>query len=356
MSLFAGILRVEDTNTALTAINGANDTIAESIGQILAKYERERNAAQALFVDSETTKFTERVRFGGYDEGQEIGPDGRPLETFVGGKYDVAYPLERFGWALGWNEETFARMTVADLDRETGAKIAGNARRHMRSIFRALLRSANDTYIDELNGSLTVRRLANQDGTLFAAFPDTDAEAQDNHYLTSGYASASMSATNNPFATLAAEVKEHFTAETRIVAFINTAQRPDVITRLPNFQDKDVEGIIPAASQARAADPGFTVPGEFIGVDGDSGVYVYVYNRVPSGYIVGGTVDEARPLKRRVPAEATLRGFKVRAEELHFPFYKRTWIDRFGYGVANRLSWVCLQLTTNGSYTDPTGI
>ncbi|HVL24875.1 MAG TPA: hypothetical protein VM450_12375 [Thermomicrobiales bacterium] len=354
MSIFAGILRVEDTNTALTAIDP--QAISEGIGLVLARFQTERNTLQGLFVDSETDQYSERVRGGGFDEGQEIGPDGRPLETYVGGMYDVAFPLKRIGWALGWNDETFARMTVADLDREVASKTGGNAKRHMREIFRALMLKDNFTFVDELRGSLTIRRLANSDGTLYPPLTSATDEAQDNHYLVSGYAAGSMSATNNPFVTLANEVREHFGTTTRVVAFINTAQRTQVLTLLPNFTDVRVEGVTPAFGESEAINPGLAVPGDFLGVDDDSGVYVYVYDRVPADYIVGGAIDQARPLRRRVPAEASLRGFTVRAEETHFPFYKRTWIERFGYGVANRVSWAAMQLTTNGTYTDPAGL
>jgi hypothetical protein len=354
MSIFAGILRIEDTSTALTTLDPTQ--IAEVMPDVLAKYVEERNAAQGLFVEAETTEYKERYRAGGYDEGQEIGPDGRPLETYVGGAYDVAYPLERFGWAYGWNEETYAAMTVADLDRETDAKLAGNARRHMRSIFRALLRKGNYTVIDDLHGEITVRRLANGDGTLYPPTANGDTEADDNHYLTSGYAPGAMSSTNNPLVLGATEAREHFSSTSRIVAFINGAQRGDFLTRLPNFEDAKKEGIQPGSADAQAIDPNLNVPGDFLGVDGDSGVYVYVYDRVPATYILMGAVDEAKPLKRRVPRFITLQGFTVRAEEAHFPFYKKTWIERFGYGVGNRLGWVAIELTADPTYDDPTSI
>lgn len=357
MSLFSGILQIEDTSTYLTAVQNQGEVdFNAAINAVLQKFQTERNQAQSLFVDSQTPQFMETIQQGGFDEGQEIDADARPLETYVAGEYGVAYPLKRIGWALGWNEETFAAMTVADLDRQVAAKTAGNAKRHMREIFRAILRKNNYTFPDEYHGELTIRRLANSDGTTYAPLANADEGTDDNHYLVSGYLSNAMSASNNPFVTLANEVREHFSTTTRVVAFINSAQRADVLSLLPNFVDKDVEGIDPAPSEARANNPGLAVPGDFLGVDGDSGVYVYVYDRVPATYIAGGAVDESRPLKRRVPAIASLQGFSVRAEELHFPFYKRTWIERFGYGVANRVSWAVIQLKASGTYDDPTGL
>jgi len=350
MALFAGLLRTSEA-TPLTSIS--EDDATSVINAVLATYQAERNAAQGLFVAEQTTNHTERVQLGGFDEGQEIGPDGRPRETYTSGYVDAAYPLKRIGWALGWNLETFARFTVADLDRQVAAKTAGNAKRHMREIFRAFFDNVNGTFIDEDYGSLTIRRLANTDGSLFPATTGTDAEAQDNHYLVSGYLTGAMSATNNPLVTLAAEVREHFDATSTVVAFINSAQRANIVTLLPSFVDAPTEGIVAAPADAQALDIDVTVPGEFIGTDGDSGVRVYVYNRVPATYIVGGVVGAPAPLKRRIPAIASLQGFAMVDEERHFPFYKRTWIERFGYGTANRLSFAVMQLKASGTYDVP---
>jgi len=349
MSLFAGILRTEDTNAALTSFDP--EIIEEGINSILATYVAERNAAQSLFVASEVTVASQRIRAGAIDEGQELGADGRPLETHVGGYYDVGFPLKRVGWAVGWNRETFAHMTVADLDREVGAKVAGNARRHTREIMRALMAdNANFTYTDELAGNVTVRRLANTDGT---SFYYGGSEQEDNHYLSSGYANTALSATNNPFVTLAAEIREHFDTTTRIVAFINSAQRAEVLADLTTFVDTAVVGIEPANDTAVALDQGINVPGDFLGIDSASGVFVYVWDRIPASYVYAQAVDEARPVSRRVPSPESLRGFTLLPEESHIPFYKRTWLELFGYGVSNRLSAAVMFLDA-GAWADPT--
>src|SRR5690606_1743693 len=102
------------------------------------------------------------------------------------------------------------------------AKVVGNSRRHMREMFRALLAKDNYTFQDTKHGDLTIRRLANGDAQ---TYPMDDDQATDDHYLVSGYAAADISAVNNPFVTLAEEVREHFQSDTRIVAFINQAQR-----------------------------------------------------------------------------------------------------------------------------------
>lgn len=347
MSLFAGILRTEDLNVALTKYEP--DVLSDAIDEVLRKFEQERNETYGLLVESTTTNPTAVFREAGFDEGQEIGPDGRPLETHVGGKWDIALPQKRVAWALGWNRETAALMTIADLDREVVAKTAGNARRHSREMRKALMLKDNYTYQDELNGNLTIRRLANSDGTRYGT-----PGSEDNHYLVSGYAASAISPTNNPFATLATEIREHFSSDSRIVAFVSSAQVPVIQSGLTTFVDTGVEGIVPANNTAVANAPGLSVPGYFLGIDSASGVYVYVWDAIPANYILGGAVDELAPLRRRIPVAPSLQGFQQLEEESHLPFYKRTWIELFGYGVSNRLGWASMFLDPGSTYTNPT--
>lgn len=353
MSLLAGILRVEDTKP-LTAL--APDVVADAVNQLLERYQQERDQFLNLLVDGEVINPQMSFTLGAIDEGQELGPDGRPLETRPFGKIDVAFPLKRIGWATGWNFETFAYMTVADLERLTAARQGGNARRHVREAFRALFNNVNYTFTDDRHGNLTIRRLANQDGTIYPPAYGADAEAEDNHYLVSEYAPDAMSATNNPFATLAAEIKEHFDTTTAVVAIINPAQRAEVLTALTNFVDAPTAGIRQGDDTAVAeALEGINVPGTFLGTDGDSGVFVYVDDRqrVPANYIAAFGVGVAPPLKRRVPEAESLRGFKLEADEDHDPMFKRTYRDRWGYAAANRLGAAIMFLDAGSSYTIP---
>lgn len=347
MSIFAGILKIEDLDIALADVGQTE--IENAISAILAKHQQDRDQTYGMIVETDTTDATSRTRDGGIDEGQSLGPDGRPLETHVGGYYDTGFPLMRIGWALGWNRETFAHMTVADLDREVSAKVSGNARRHAREMRKALMLKTNYTYADELRGNITVRRLANTDGTIFQPL-----NAEDNHYLGSGYLASAISPTNNPFMTLAAEIREHFTGNSRIVAFVAPDQVAIISTALTTFVDTNVEGIVPSSLTSYAVAPGVSVPGHFLGIDGASGVFVYVWDAIPASYILAGAVDEAPPLRRRVPGPTSLRGFTLLPEESHIPFYKRTWMEIFGYGVANRLGWACMHLNAGSTYTDPT--
>jgi hypothetical protein len=269
----------------------------------------------------------------------------------------VALPWDRYGWSIGWDRETFARMTVGDLERHLSASQVGNNARHLSEQFRALFGNANYTFADDDFGSLTIRRLANADGTTYPPVPGSATEADDNHYLVSEYAPTAMSATNNPFAALKAKIAGRFGAMVNVVAVINPAQRAEVMIDLPSFVDASVAGISAGANTAIAsALGGINVPGTFIGVDGDSGVYVYVNDegRVPANYILAVGVGLPAPLMRRVPREATLQGFKLEADNEHDPLYQRIYRDRFGYAVVNRLSAAVMFLDAGETYVVPT--
>lgn len=356
MTVLAGILRTEDL-TPIADIPVTDMTTA--VQEILNRYVAERNEATNLFVQETTTVRSERIASGGVDEGQMLGPDGRPLETRPAGQIEVAYPWNRFGWAFGGNSETAAAMTVADTQRNVNSITGGNAKRHVREINRSFYNNANYQFTDEKtfdgdSGTLTIRRLANGDGTLYSPTINSDDESDDNHYLVSGYVAGDISAANNPFTTLANEIREHFDSVETVVAFINSAQRNDVLTGLPNFVDADVEGITRGATDSRAAALGGTnVPGDFLGIDGDSGAYVYVWDRTPAGYTSGFAVGQPAPLKQRIPRIVSLQGFRLEAEEEHNPMWKRTYRDRFGYAVANRIGAAVMQLKAIGTYDVP---
>lgn len=337
MSLLAGILRIEDT-TLLANLTAPE--VNDAVNMLLARYEAERNAWQNFLVEDETTDWKTLYNIGAVDEGQRVGPDGRPLETRPTGQIESAYPIERYAWAMGWNYETFAHMTAADLERVIKAHQGGNAKRHMTEQFRALFNNANYTWKDPVHGDLTIRRLANSDGTLYPPTFSSDSEAQDNHYIVSGYANSAVSATNNPFVTLKAEIIEHFTEVTSVVAIINSAQQAEIQNDLPSFVDGVVDGVVQGNDTAVATpDAGLNVPGSFIGIDSASGVRVYVSDsgRVPADYIYAQAVGVPKPLRRRVHVPQSLRGFKLEGDEAHVPLYKRSFWDRFGYAVGNRL-------------------
>lgn len=347
MGQLAGILRREDA-TLLTEIVETDTTSA--VNEMLAAYQKSRNEAFALLVAEQTTARQERVKTAGIIRGQRLNRDGRPLEERAGAQYEVAYEWHRFGQALGWDREAYAYMTVADLERNVIGITAGNLEDHKVEAFRAILVRENHQYADE-EGTITIRKLANNDGTLYAL--PTGATAQADHYIVAGFIASAISATNNPFALLRAKLRI-FSQTARVVALVNELQLPDIQNGLTAFTDVPVAGLSTGLGQQVATPFGdAAVPGTFAGVDGATGVHVYTTNHVPDDYMIGQVIGAPAPLKRRVPKPVSLQGFSLEAEETHDPFYKRHYRDRFGYATANRLGMAVLQLKASGSYDTP---
>ncbi len=348
MPQLPGILRVEDA-TLLTQVPETDTTSA--VNAMLEAYERNRNEAFALLVDEQTTARQEVVKTAGLIRAQRLNRDGRPLEERVGAEYEVAYEWHRFGYALGWDREAYAYMTVADLDRNVIGVTAGNFEDHKVEAFRAIFTNTNHPFTDE-QGSLTIRALANQDGTLYAL--PTGATAEANHYIVSNFTAATMSDTNNPFALLRAKLRV-FAPTARVVALVNELQLPQIQAGITAFIDVPVAGISSGFGDQVATPFGdAAVPGTFVGVDGGTGVHVYTSNHVPADYMIALVIGAPAPLKRRVPQPVILQGFSLEAEETHDPFYKRHYRDRFGYAAANRLGMAVLQLKASGTYDVPT--
>jgi hypothetical protein len=351
MGQLLGILGAGD-NTMLSALNPV--TVTDAVNQVLARYNAEKQTAFSFFVEGETTDWKTVYALGGGDEMQELGPNGRPIEQRVTGSWEVAYPIRRYAAAIGWDYETFQYLTAADLERQVDSVAISNAKTHRKQIMRAIFGNANYNWTDVQgqHGVLTIRRLANSDGSTYPATATSDTEADDNHYLVSSYATASISDTNNPLVTLRDEIREHFGGTGRIVAVINSAEQAK-IQALTQFTDAPTAGVTPGSDTA-VADAGIPgVPGRFIGIDGASGVYVYVWDRIPATYIFARDMDQPAPLKRRVHSAPALQGFKLEAEDVNHPLYKRSWWDRFGYAAGNRLNGAVMFLDAGSSYTVP---
>jgi hypothetical protein len=306
-------------------------------------------------VEDQTTEWKTVYNLISGDEMQELGRHDQPIEKRVTGSWETAYPIKRYGDAIGWDYETFQYMTVATLEKNVNSKVIGNAKTHRRQIMRALFGHDNYTYTnpDDNHGALTIRRLANGDGTTYPPILTSSSEADEDHYLVSGYAASTVSDANNPLVTMAADLKHHWDGPYLLVAHINSAQKSK-ITGMSLFVDAVTPGVSPGANDTTVTGPVPDAPGEFIGIDPVSGVYVYVWDQIPANYITMRDYNKAAPLRRRVHAVPSLVGFRLESEDEHHPLYRRQYRDRFGYAAGNRLNGVVMFLDSGASYTVPT--
>jgi hypothetical protein len=268
------------------------------------------------------------------------------------GSYTVAYDLRDARDQVAWDDITGAYLTLNKLQAALQSVMIRHANWVRFHILKHLFNNTNATFVDEVRGSLTIRRLANSDSTTYPPVIGSDSEADDNHYLESGYLASAISDTNNPFVTIRDELEEH-TGMGDIVAFINNAQRAKV-EALTDFVEPARVGVREGDATAIATDAP-NAPGRFLGRVSE--IAVFEWRHIPANYILAIDLMQPAPLKMRIDEPTGIRGrgrLELVAEQEEFPLRESFWRDRRGYGVANRLNGVVMELGNGGTYTVPT--
>ncbi len=356
MSTLFGALNLNDTDRVFQATTG-QAVIYDAVRQYLDRYNEDMAAATSIFVEGTTTDHTTRYKLPGSGKLQRRGLQSRTGEVKANAGWDVGFPLEDFGASFAADDVTMAYMTVGDLDRHIQTIVNQDRNTRRYEILKALFNRTAGTFVDPLWGSLTIQRLANGDSVVYPGVLGTETEATEDHMIESGYAASAISDTNNPFVTIRDELEEHFgapTAGSDIVAFINPAQRAkaEALSNFSEVEDRFVRlGV--NTDQTNGVLP--NVPGRILGRA--DGVWVVEWRWIPANYIVGIHLDVAKPLMMRVdPADTGLgSGLQLVATDMDFPFTTSHWRDRFGFGVANRLNGVVIELGTGGTYSVPSG-
>lgn len=356
-----GNLNISDTERVFNATVG-QQVIWEAVQAYLARAREELDVAMSLFVQETTEDYKRRYKLPGGGYLQERGEDGSFANVKALGSWDVAFPIKDVGAAVGGNDVDLAYMTAKELQTHIETVEIQNINTVRHEILKALFNSAQESYSDRLWGTLLVEPLANGDAVVYPPVLGASIEATDNHYLESGYASASISDSNNPYATIAAELEEHFGAPTggsQIAAFINPAEvaKTRALAEFVPVADLGVR-------YGNAQDLSTAIPAELlrvgrvIGRMDTSGVWVVEWRFMTAAYIIGIHLDAPKPLIRRIdPADTQLgNGLQLVArEELrdNFPFTNSYWRHRFGLGCGNRLNGVVMELGTGGTYSVP---
>lgn len=345
---------------------GDVSTFADTVGQKLIydatiTYLNMVNAdmakAMGVFVDPTMTEdYKERYQLPGGGRLQRRGLNTTPAATKASGSWDVAYPLEDFGDQIAGDDVSLAYMSVAEYERHVQSIIIRNTNTVRFEILKMIFNNNGRTFIDPLRGSLSVVPLADGDAVVYPPVIGLESEATENHYLETNYASASISDTNDPYATAVDELVEHFGEQTgngNIVTFINNAEVAKTLA-LTNFVEVP-DQYIRSGTNTDIPTGLPNIPGKIIGRH-ESGTWISVWRWIPSGWLFSTDIEVAPPLKMRVdPAYTGLpRGLQLVARDYEFPFSAAFWRHRFGVGTSNRLNGVVQELGTGGTYTIPT--
>lgn len=352
MSTIFGVLGIQDRDTTVDSVG--QRTVYEAVTELVNRYTADSEAATRVFVQEETTIYQENYFLPGGGMMQESDRLTRPGAVKPEGYYTVAYDLRDARDQVAWDDISLAYLTLNKLNTALQTVIIRHANWRRFQILKHLLNGTNATFTDEIRGSLTIRRLANTDSTTYAPVIGALSGADDNHYLESGYASASISDTNNPYVTLRNEVEEHF-GTSNMVAIINNAQRT-VTEALTSFVPPARVGVREGDATAVATDAPAGVPGRFIGRVDEVAVFEWRY--MPANYIVALDLNQPAPLKKRIDEPTGIRGrgrLELVTTQDEFPLHESFWRAREGYGVANRLAAAVMELGTGGTYSIPSG-
>lgn len=352
-----GHLGIDDSDYVYSLTSGKN-LIWNAASDYIARINAEIQSAMTAFVQGTTEAYTERYKLPGGGYLQRRRSEGRYGAVKASGSWDVAYPLEDFGAQISGSDVDMAYMTVQELDNHISTVAVQNLNTVRFEMLKSLLNGTNATFTDERHGSLTIRRLANGDGSTYPPILGATSDADDTHYLESGYASASVSDSNNPYETLVEEIVEHFGESIggdNIVVFINPAQAGVTmdLTDFVQVEDRSVRSGANADVPVNLP----SVPGKIIGrMTGKGACWVSQWRWMPANYLLAVHLEAPAPLKMRIdPAAVGLgQGLQLVAKDMQFPFESSFWRHRFGFGVANRLNGVVMELGTGGSYTTPT--
>lgn len=350
-----GHLNLSDSDYIMSVTVG-QQIIWDTAMEYIAESQRMLDAALSLFVERATDdyKFRYKLPSGGYL--QRRAHDGSYAAVKGYGQWDVAFPLEDFGARLASNDVDIAYMTVGELDRWISTVVIQNVNTVRYELLRAIFNNTQDSFIDPLLGTLLVEPLANDDAVVYPPVIGSEDEATEDHYLESGYLTAAISDTNNPYVTMSDDLVHHFGEATNpnIAVIINTAERAKT-EALTDYDEVFDRFIRPGADADVLVGVPSGIPGEVIGRV--SGVWVSVWSWIPATYMFGVSLDAESPVIKRVDLAGLGlgSGLSLVAEDEEFPFKNAFWRHRFGFGVGNRLNGIMMELGTGGTYTVPTG-
>lgn len=347
-----GILQLPDANVPVTQVG--QTLTYEAINQLAERHNARVQAIIRTLVGDTITYVESYFETPGGGMMQEADRLTRPAAIKRVGRYNIGFPIRDARDQIAGDDITLAYMTLAQAQANVSTVFVRHLNWVRHHILRALFNNVNESFWDETLGrAVTVRRLANEDGTIYAPGLNAETGVDDNHYLVSGYAAASISNTNNPFPVLRDEITEH-EGEGNIVVWINPAQSA-LVKALADFvpyADPMLRQPLDTTVISGSAPMG--IPGTVIGRI--SNVWVAEWTSVPAAYMVAIDLNQPPPLQKRVDVPTDIRGrgrLELIARQEEFPLQESFWRDRHGYGVANRTAAAVMELTVDATYDIP---
>lgn len=265
---------------------------------------------------------------------------------------EVAFPLEKFEFPVGWTREFFLRATPADMAiLQQNAQIA-HRRQVVLEARRALYGSSNYTFVDKLGRvqkSLTVKRFLNADGDPIPAGPN--GEEYDGGTETHFSATATLTAAGLTAAIDDVALKSSDASMVKVA--INKANEA-AVRLLTGFEAYVDSRLLRSADNNDPNTPlNVSTPlnrpiGLFAGAE------VWIKPWAAAGYALVYDAGAAeKPLAMRVDPSPALRGLVIAAEIPDHPLFARVMEARFGFGVYNRRAGAAYEFGVDTTYSDP---
>jgi len=354
MSGIFGLLNLSDTDRSFVNTIGQR-AVYEASQVLLERYNSDLRAALAVFIESQTTDHKIRYKLPGGGRLQRRGARTDSAAVKAYGYWDVAFPLEDFGAAIGGDDVSIAYMTMQEYDRHLDTIMLQDVNTVRFELLYSLFHGATRTFTDPLYGDLTIQPLANGDAVVYPPVLGSETEAIDDHYLVAGYAATAIDDANNPYITIRQELEEHFQAPTggdAIAVFVNPAEVPET-EDLTDF-DAVPDRYIRSGTQTAVPVNLPSVPGRIVGRT--NGVWVIEWRWIPATFMLGTHLEVPSPVLERIdePDTGLGSGLQMIAREEDYPLETAHYRHRFGFGVGNRLNAVCMEVSTDEDYGAPT--
>lgn len=333
-------------------LNAQNiEVVNTAIQASVDEHNRQMNALNGLFVEV-TTEYKKRFKQMSSHKLQPLDDNGRALPVKAFGYYDMAWPIQQAGTAWGANYVASKKMTVEDANNITLAMLEADIRWMRQHLMAALFSNTTWTFSDDQWGDLTVGVLANNDTVKYQIISGNDAPATDNHFY--GQANAINDGADNPFVVGKDELMEHPENSGNVIALISSSLKADTLA-LDTFYEKSDPNIrLGSGLSELTGSIDVAVPGEMLGYDAASGVWISEWKSLPAGYGIMVCTGGERPLRQREDPEDVLRGFNRVADRNDHPFYESQWLRRAGFGAWNRVGAFVFE-ASDASYDVPTG-
>lgn len=274
-----------------------------------------------------------------------------PTQREVPGE-TVGFPLDRFGYAIGWTDIWFDIHKPIDMAVAIAGAEGAHRKRVAWDIKNALFQSANYTFTDHLvdntavGGTNGVKRLLNADSTTIPVGPNGEEFTGSTHTHYVGEASYTA-------AFLLAEilnVTEHgHTGDVRV--YINRAQEAATraFTGFTAYTDVRLINQSTGFVAQKALDRRAPLDNRAIGLY--EGAEVWVKPWVPANYVFVWDASGPKPLRFRQREQETLQGLRMKAVNKLFPLEAEYMIAEYGISVWTRTNGSVLYIA-NATYAD----